>query len=220
MYIFNLIAKGGPLMIFILLCSVIVLGIIIERFIAYQRARCKVKGLKPELESLIVDNKIEEAITLCKKTEGLIPELFQVGLQNIQVGNAGEIETTKKVMDEKLQVSAIPDLEKHLNTLDALARGTPLLGLLGTVLGMIKVFFVVGGGNIGDPERMAQGIAWALMTTAAGLVVAIPAFFAHRYFIGQVDYLLTDVQANQGWLLNQIAKRSLILEEFGSKDEK
>jgi biopolymer transport protein ExbB len=200
-----------------------VLGVIIERFIAYRRARCKIEMLKSDLESLIIGNKIEEALFICKKTRGLIPKIFYTGLQSIiHAGTNGrsknEIEIAKNAITEILQVSTLPYLERDLNVLDTLARGTPLLGLLGTVLGMIKVFFIVGGGNIGDPEKMAQGIAWALMTTAAGLLVAIPAFFAHRHFIGQVESLLIDIQKNQIWLFNQLTKRALILEESGEKD--
>jgi biopolymer transport protein ExbB len=105
----------------------------------------------------------------------------------------------------------MPALEKRLNTLDALARGTPLLGLLGTVIGMIRVFFTIGvSQNVPDPSVLSKGIGLALVTTAAGLIVAIPSFFMHRYFIGRVDYLLEEAQKAKGWLLAQLAKRRLI----------
>ena len=115
------------------------------------------------------------------------------------------------MFDEELQVSVIPDLEKHLNALDTLARGTPLLGLLGTVIGMIRVFFTIGISQSGaNPEVLAKGIGLALITTAAGLIVAIPSFFMHRYFIGQLDQLMEEAQKAKVWLLGQLTKRRLI----------
>lgn len=213
----SLIIKGGVLMIPIIVCSVYSLGIIIERLIKYRKARGNVKRLTGKLEPLIIGNKVSEARVLCEESEGFIPKIFSIALQELQKESdvkkpvEDEINVTRRVMDEELQVSVVPALEKHLNTLDALARGTPLLGLLGTVIGMIRVFFTIGiGQSVGDPTALAKGIGMALITTAAGLIVAIPSFFMHRYFIGQVDYLLEEAQKAKGWLLGQLAKRRLI----------
>jgi biopolymer transport protein ExbB len=206
----SLIIKGGVLMIPIIVCSVYSLGIIIERLIKYRKARGNVKRLTGKLEPLIIGNKVSEARVLCEESEGFIPKIFSIALQELQKESdvkkpvEDEINVTRRVMDEELQVSVVPALEKHLNTL-------PLLGLLGTVIGMIRVFFTIGiGQSVGDPTALAKGIGMALITTAAGLIVAIPSFFMHRYFIGQVDYLLEEAQKAKGWLLGQLAKRRLI----------
>lgn len=217
MSLLSLIMKGGVLMIPIIVCSVYTLGIIVERLINYRKARGNVKRLTEKLEPLIIGNKVSEARLLCEESGGFIPKIFGVALQELQKESdvkkpvEDEINLTQRVIDEELQVSVVPALERHLNTLDALARGTPLLGLLGTVIGMIRVFFTIGiGQSAGDPAVLAKGIGLALITTAAGLIVAIPAFFMHRYFIGQVDYLLEEAQKSKGWLLAQLAKRRLI----------
>ena len=217
MSLISFIIKGGVLMIPIIVCSVYSIGIIAERLISYKKARGNIKKLTEKLGPLIIGNRVGEAKLLCEESEGFIPKLFGVALQELQKESdvkkpvEDEINVTRRVIDEELQVSIVPALEKHLNTLDTLARGTPLLGLLGTVIGMIRVFFALGiGQSAGDPSVLAKGIGIALITTAAGLIVAIPSFFMHRYFIGQVDFLLEEAQKAKGWLLGQLAKRRLI----------
>lgn len=217
MTILNLILKGGVLMIPIAVCSVYSLGIIVERLISYKKAGSNLKKLMEKLEPLIIGNKVGEARLLCQESKGFIPRIFRVALQELQkdlgVKNPveDELKVTGRIIDEELQTTVTPYLEKHLNALDTLARGTPLLGLLGTVIGMIRVFFTLGISQSGaNPEVLAKGIGLALVTTAAGLIVAIPSFFMHRYFIGQLDLLLEDAQKAKVWLLGQLAKRRLI----------
>ncbi len=217
MSIIDLILKGGLLMIPISLCSIFAVGIIAERMIHFRKAQGNVNKLREKLEPLIIGNKISEGRLLCEESGGVIADIYRVALQELQKESdmtqpvEDEIELTRRVIDEKLQVSVLPALEKHLNALDTLARGTPLMGLLGTILGMIKVFFTIGTGqSVPDPSVMAKGIGLALITTAAGLIVAIPAFFMHRYFVGKVDYFLEEAQRAKGWLLAQLAKRRLI----------
>ena len=214
---FDLLLKGGILMIPIGLCSIYTIGIIIERLIHYWSAKTNFKKLTKKLESLIIGNKVSEAKLLCGESKGFIAVLFKLSLQelnqSLDLNNPmeNELNAIRRIFDEELQTSIIPDLEKHLNALDALARGTPLLGLLGTVIGMIKVFFTIGTNQSGvNPEILAQGIGLALVTTAAGLIVAIPSFFMHRYFIGRVDQLLEEAHKAKVWLLGQLAKRRLI----------
>lgn len=217
MLIVDLILKGGVLMIPIAICSVYTLGIIIERLIRYRKAKTNFQKLTEKLESLIIGNKVSEARLLCGESKGLIAALFKLTLQELDQSSdlnnpmENELNAIRRIFDEELQTSIIPDLEKHLNALDALARGTPLLGLLGTVIGMIRVFFTIGTSQAGaNPEVLAKGIGLALVTTAAGLVVAIPSFFMHRYFIGQLDQLLAEAHKAKVWLLGQLAKRRLI----------
>ncbi len=204
-------------MIPISLCSIFTVGIIMERLIHFRKAQGNVNKLREKLEPLIIGNKISEGRLLCEETGGIISDIYRVALQVLQKEPdmtqpvEDEIEVTRRVIDEEVQVSILPALEKHLNALDTVARGTPLLGLLGTILGMIKVFFTIGiGQSVPDPSVLAKGIGLALITTAAGLIVAIPAFFMHRYFVGKVDYFLEETQRAKGWLLAQLAKRRLI----------
>ena len=217
MSIIDLILKGGLLMIPISLCSIFAVGIIVERVLHFRKAQSNVSKLREKLEPLIIGNKISEGRLLCEETGGIISDIYRVALQELQKESdmtqpvEDEIEVTRRAIDEELQVTILPALEKHLNALDTLARGTPLMGLLGTILGMIKVFFTIGiGQSVPDPSVLAKGIGLALITTAAGLIVAIPAFFMHRYFVGKVDYFLEEAQRAKGWLLAQLAKRRLI----------
>jgi biopolymer transport protein ExbB len=224
MLLIDIFLKGGLLMIPISLCSIFSLAIILERIVGYSRVKGNIKKLTEKLGPLIVGNKFSEASLLCEETKGFISHLFLVALQELQKQShlkrpiQEEIKLTQRVVDEELQVSIVPELEKRLNALDTLARGTPLLGLLGTVIGMIQVFFTLGiGQSAPDPAVLAKGIGLALITTAAGLIVAIPSFFMHRFFQGRVDYLLTEAQKAKVWIMGQLAKRRQI--SLGVEDE-
>jgi len=217
MLLIDIFMKGGWLMIPISLCSVFSLGIIMERLVCYTKMSGNVKQLTEKLAPLIIGNKISEASLLCEESKGLISRLYFIALQEFRKDSQidrpveDEIELVQRIIDEEIQVGILPDMEKYLNALDTLARGTPLLGLLGTVIGMIKVFFTLGfGQSAPDPALLAKGIGLALITTAAGLIVAIPSFFMHRYFQGRVDQFMTKVQKAKVWLMGQLAKRHQI----------
>ena len=217
MSILDLVLKGGVLMIPIAICSIFAFGIIVERLIRFRKAKTDFKKLAEKLESLIIGNKVSEARLLCEESQGFIANMFKLALQelhrtsDLDTPMEDEIQSARRIIDEELQISVIPYLEKNLNALDTLARGTPLLGLLGTVIGMIRVFFTIGVSQSGaNPELLAQGIGLALITTAAGLIVAIPSFFMHRFFIGRLDQLLEDAERAKVWLLGHLAKRRLI----------
>jgi len=217
MLLIDVMIKGGWLMIPITLCSVFSLGIILERLVCYSRIKGNIRQITPKLAPLIVGNKISEASLLCEESKGFISRLFFIALRELQSDAQlyqsveEEIGLTQRILDEEIQVAVIPFLEKRLNSLDTLARGTPLLGLLGTVIGMIKVFFTLGiGQSAPDPALLSKGIGLALITTAAGLIVAIPSFFMHRYFQGKVDHLVTDAQKAKAWLIGQLTKRHQI----------
>ena len=211
------LAKGGALMIPILFCSVLALGFIIEKLMYFRQARSDTERLKRDIALHLKHSRIKEAISVCKGHRGVIPQIFRVALENeaevrgdLEREKENDIETTRKAVTEEIQLNCIPQLEKHLNILDSLARGTPLLGLLGTVVGMIKLFGDISQTGLGEPDALAQGIGIALITTAAGLGVAIPAFFAHSYFTSQVDHFVLEIEKGVAWLLRQLEMRALI----------
>lgn len=217
MLLIDIMIKGGWLMIPISLCSIFALGIILERSVRYSRIKGNIQKITQKLAPLIVGNKFSEASLLCEENEGFISRMFLVALRELQKDSPAnrmadeEIGMMQRIMDEEIQVTVIPSLERWLNALDTLARGTPLLGLLGTVIGMIKVFFTLGiGQSAPDPALLSRGIGLALITTAAGLIVAIPSFFMHRFFQGQVDRLVTEAQKAKVWFIGQLAKRHQI----------
>ncbi|MCK4261937.1 MotA/TolQ/ExbB proton channel family protein [bacterium] len=220
-----LLAKGGVLMVPILFCSVLALGLIIEKLLYFRRAGSDTETLKREIALHLKNNRIKEAISVCKKNKGVIPQIFRVALENeaeaigdLKWEEENDVETTRKAVSEEIQLNCIPHLEKHLNILDSLARGTPLLGLLGTVVGMIRLFGAISRTGLGEPDALAGGIGIALITTAAGLTVAIPAFFAHSYFTSQVDHFVLEIEKAVAWLLRQLEMRSLIAKSIQFKE--
>lgn len=177
------LAKGGILMIPILLSSLIAVAVIIERLWYYHRARCDTNTLYSRLYPLARHKHIPEAIALCKTYRGVLPRILTIVFQN------GHL----PVEDIEKQVSAagtreIQLLSKHVRALGIIGNVAPLLGLLGTVFGMVKTFMQIAElqGQV-NPSVLAGGIWEALLTTAAGLTVAIPVVIMHHYFEGVVE---------------------------------
>ena len=186
---FELIQSGGLLIIPILFCSVMAMGIVGERFWTLR----KNKILPPELVSQVWDlakAKKLDALTLKHlKDSSPLGRILATGLKSRSVG--------REVMKEAIAESGrqvAHKLERFLNTLGTIATITPLLGLLGTVVGMIKVFAAIVSHGVGDPAVLAGGISEALITTAAGLAVAIPCVIFHRYFDGLVDAYVLNME--------------------------
>lgn len=186
---FELVKAGGFIMLPILLCSVVATAIIAERFWSLQRKR------------IVPDNLVVEVWQWAKKG-GLDEEHIQLLRQSSPLGKilaAGLVnrQNSREIMKEGIEEAGrhvVYNLEQYLNTLGTIAAIAPLLGLLGTVIGMIKVFAVITVQGIGDPGVLASGISEALITTAAGLTVAIPSLIFYRYFRGRIDGLVVTME--------------------------
>ncbi len=166
----------------IILCSIGAMGIIIERFWSLQKKKILPPELVPQVWKLFRDKKLDDVVLRRLKTSSPLGCILAAGLANSHHGRA--------VMKECIEESGrkvVHDLELYLNTLGTIAAITPLLGLLGTVFGMIQVFSAITTVGVGDPTVLAGGISVALITTAAGLTVAIPSLIFHRYFERLVD---------------------------------
>lgn len=169
----------------IIACSVMALAIIVERLWALRRLRVLPPNLVATLHAWAKDGAIPE-LDLDKMTvTSPLGRVVMAGLLNR--GNGREV-IKESIEDAGRQV--VHELERFLNILGTIAAVSPLLGLLGTVLGMIRVFNVVTLHGTGDPRLLAGGIGEALITTAAGLLVAIPSLLFYRYFSGKVDGLV------------------------------
>lgn len=179
----NFFLKGGLLMWPILLCSMVSAAIILERFCCFYRARTGKPSIFPRVKALLKDGKTDEAFKLCEKTPGPIAHILAVG---IHIRNRSVEEKEKLI--SKAGSKIIRHLDKNLRVLAVISNVATLLGLLGTVTGMIRVFMKIQelGGRV-DAVVLAGGIWEALITTAAGLFVAIPALVAYHYFEGRVD---------------------------------
>jgi biopolymer transport protein ExbB len=185
----TILLAGGFMIWPILLCSVISLAVIIERFWSLQEKRVIPKGLVTQAWNLHKNKQLDnKAISVLQKSS-LLGKVLAAGLMNR--------EQSRDVMKESIEEvgrQAAHELEKFLNMLGTIAAITPLMGLLGTVMGMIKVFNKIAEVGVGDPGQLAGGIDTALYTTAAGLVVAIPAFIFYRYFRGKVDSIVIQME--------------------------
>jgi biopolymer transport protein ExbB len=180
---FDIIVKGGVLMWPILLCSVISVAIILERLYHLHRIRINIPDFFVSIRGLLQKNKVEEALDLCQKTQAPIGRILACGIQN----HKKDAQTQEKAIS-RVSSWEVRGLEKHLRGLAIIGNITPLIGLLGTVVGMIKAFVKIQelGGRV-DASVLAGGIWEALLTTAAGLTVAIPTLVAYHYFEGKID---------------------------------
>ncbi|MBN2231943.1 MAG: MotA/TolQ/ExbB proton channel family protein [Deltaproteobacteria bacterium] len=182
---YQFVFKGGVLMYPILICSVLSLAILLERLWALRRSRVIPGNFVREIDSLIREQKISEAMSLCKLNDTHVARILHAGLRNY----GKRRDAIKEAIEEVGRIEAAA-LERFLTTLGTIAGIAPLLGLLGTVTGMIKAFTVISQAGVGNPQLLAGGISEALITTAAGLTVAIPSFVFYKYLRSRVDKMV------------------------------
>jgi biopolymer transport protein ExbB len=185
----DLLVKGGPLMIPIVLCSVIALGVFLERVFYLRRRKIIPPELVIHVEELVKKDKISDVSTVLRRDRSPMARIFYAAIKNF--GRKRDIikETVEEIGSQEAEF-----LEKYLGVLSVIAQITPLLGLLGTVQGMIKVFTKITEIGVGDPAQLADGISVALVTTAAGLTVAIPTLIAYHYLMGRANDLIFEMQ--------------------------
>ena len=185
----ELIQSGGILIWPLLLCSVISLAIIGERFWSLQKKRIIPEDLVRTVWEWNRMGFLDEQHIETLRRSSPLGRILSAGLMNRK--------RDREVMKESIEEvgrHVAHDLERFLNTLGTIASISPLLGLLGTVVGMIKVFAVITTQGVGDPGVLAEGISEALITTAVGLTVAIPSLMFYRYFRGRVDELVVTME--------------------------
>ena len=185
----ELIKAGGFIMWPILLCSIVSLAIAAERFWSLQSKRVTPKNLVAQVWQWDKVGHLDAKRVQDLRKASPLGRILAAGLVN----RRHEREIMKESIEEVGRHVA-HELERFLNTLGTIASITPLLGLLGTVIGMIKVFAVITAQGVGDPAVLASGISEALITTAAGLTVAIPSLMFYRFFRGRVDELVISME--------------------------
>lgn len=184
-----MIQQGGWLMLPILLCSIIALTIVIERFISLQAKKVTPPTLVAQVWQWHKNKTLTEEHIVALSKHSPLGKILSAGLVNR--------EQPREIMKESIEEvghQVIHELERFLNTLGTIAAISPLLGLLGTVIGMIKVFAAITTQGVGNPTVLAGGISEALITTAAGLSVAIPSLIFYRFFRGRVDELVIKME--------------------------
>jgi len=197
--VFELIVSGGWIMAPIILCSILAFTIIAERFWTLREKSIAPSNLADQIIKLHKKKRITNEVIEKLYSDSPLGRILAAGLRNM---NGARDIMKESIEEEGRQVAQ--ELERFLNTLGTIASITPLLGLLGTVIGMIKVFAVITSLGVGDPKVLADGISEALITTAAGLSVAIPTVMFYRYFRGRVDELLLKMEAQAVYLVEVI----------------
>lgn len=195
----DFIQSGGFFMWPLLACSILTLAIVIERFWTLRRSKITPHGMLNSILMMLREDKLNrENIRKLQLSTGM-GSIFAAGILNSKYG--------RNIMKESIQEAAshvIHELERFMNTLGTIAAIAPLLGLLGTVVGMIKVFAVLMEQGVGDTALLAGGISEALLTTAAGLGVAIPALIFHRFFARRIDELVVTMEQQSTKLVEVI----------------
>jgi biopolymer transport protein ExbB len=198
--------KGGPIMWVIFLCSVVSLAIVIERSWQLRKARIDTDKFMDGISNLLKRNRIMEAIDMCNQTPGPISQVMKAGILKHDRPRADIREAI-----EDAAVGEIPQLEKNLHALATMAHISPLLGLLGTVTGMVKAFQVIEQKATAmqpvNPKDLAGGIWEALLTTVFGLCVAIPTYVAYNYFTNRVNSFILEMEKSATDLVNLLSTR-------------
>jgi biopolymer transport protein ExbB len=186
----QMMQQGGWLMLVLFVCSVVALGVFFERLFYYKRSRMNVSEFLAGVLALVRRQSYAEAITRCEEGHGPIVSVVRTAIYKRHLPPA----ELREVVREIAQLE-IPHLEANISLLGTIGYVAPLLGLLGTVTGMIDAFVKInqtnGTASVGD---LSQGIFLALVTTAAGLAVAIPCYLAHNFLVAQVHSLVADME--------------------------
>ncbi len=197
----EIVIAGGWLMMPIILCSILAVAIIIERFLALRGRRVMPAAVPAQVRQWAVQHELDAKHIEQLRRSSPLGRILAAALDNR--------DRPREIIKEAVEDTGrhvVHELERFLNTLGTIAGITPLLGLLGTVVGMIRVFSAIMVHGVGDPNELAGGISEALITTAAGLTVAIPAYFFYRYFRGLVRSYVVQME-QQALILMQAIER-------------
>jgi biopolymer transport protein ExbB len=185
----EIVKSGGIFMVPIILCSIALVGIVLERLWTLQRKRVLPQELIKKVSQLAEANQVNAKVIEALEKNSPLGRVLAAALAN---RNRGRDIMMERVEDTGRHV--VSELERFVNSVGTIASISPLLGLLGTVTGIIAAFKGVMMGGMGDPRVLAGGISEALVCTAAGLTVAIPAYIAHRYLRGKVERIVVDME--------------------------
>lgn len=187
----DILLKGGPIMFFILACSIIAVAISINRIIHLHRAQIDINEFMVGLRNELVKKRITEAVSICGETPGPAANVLKAGITHYEDGVTG-----MEAAMRKASVYEIARMERGITGLATIAVVSPLFGFLGTVLGLISTFqrMTAQGGFLTSPE-LTGGMWQALLTTAMGLAVAIPTYIAYNYFVSRINRIVRDMEA-------------------------
>ena len=195
---YSIFAQGGPVMWLLILLGLAALIVFVERGLLLHRAQIRSTEFLNGIKNLLQKDRLMEALTLCEETPGPVAKLVKAGLRH-----AGDDEQAMRFAVQEAALAELPVLERRISALAAIAQIAPLFGLLGTLLGLIKTFWLFNqGGNYATPAVLAGGMWEALLTAAAGLAVAIPAHLGRHFLSGRVRALVQDME----WAGNELMR--------------
>ncbi len=195
-----MLQRGGIVMIPLILCSVLVVAIVIERSIILRKKKILIPEIINIIETINKPEDVHLAISICQKNKGAFANIVQLGLENRHLP---KFELKELITDQGRQEART--LVKRLVVLETVAGIAPLLGLLGTVIGMIKVFTVISQQGLGQTQALSGGISEALITTVVGLSIGIPSLVVYNYFFDRVENLIMDIEKFTTQLLRKLS---------------
>ena len=198
----EIVKSGGWLMLPIILCAIIAMGIMLERFWTLQQKRVIPEDLTSKVWGWVKKDQLDQKKIQTLHQGSALGQILAAGLTNR--------DRDRSILKDAIEDTGrhvVHELERYLESLGTVAAVTPLLGLLGTVIGMVKVFTAITTHGVGNPTVLAGGIAEALITTAAGLTVAIPALVGYRYYRTRIDTLVIEMEKEAIKLVEALHRR-------------
>ncbi len=197
----GILARGGPVMWLLLAVSVAGLVLFVERTLFFHRGQIRSTAFLDGIKNILAKRRLMEAITVCEETPGPVAAMVKAALLHHDAG-----EQKLRLAVQEAALTEIPILERRVASLAAIAQAAPLIGLLGTVLGMMATFQAFSqGGNYAAPGTLAAGMWQALLTTAGGLAIAVSAHLGHHFLTGRIRALVRDME----WVGNEIMRHLL-----------
>lgn len=197
--------QGGWVMYVILLASIIALAVFIERLFYLSKVKSNAKMVVEKMREKLRGMRVDEAIAVCENYPGPASNIIHAGLM--------VADQKREIIERSMEDAAkyeIPKLNRNLPVLSTIVSISTLLGLLGTVLGMIVSSSVLSTQGMSDPSKLIGGIAQALITTAAGLIVAIPALIGYNYIVAKIDNIISDIEITTTEIIRLLKQKEVV----------
>lgn len=201
MTVTELLLSGGPVLVVIVLISIYAVYLFVERFLKLRRERSDTTSLMVRVNAAVRERDLEAALAACEQHGGPVARVLHSALERLPYGRPAV-----EAAFEEASLREEQTLTRGLTPLSIMAKILPMLGLLGTVTGMIISFSEISLHGSGDPGQLAYGIGQALVTTAAGLIVAIPVLVGHGYLFSLVDKQLSDIDRRREELMGNVVQ--------------
>ncbi|MCD6412933.1 MAG: MotA/TolQ/ExbB proton channel family protein [Elusimicrobia bacterium] len=197
--VWEMIIAGGPVMFPIIALSLIIWTLIIEKYFSLKSASAHSDSLADDVVYFLKIKKTKIASDMCRDSSGLLPAAARLILTQDNKSKSHLLKIARQIFHE-----TYPLMEKYLPTIAVFAQASPLLGLLGTVTGMVSTFTSISMHGTGDPQALAKGISQALITTQAGLIVAIPSLFFYNHLVRKADGIMNEMEKSLTKIINAL----------------